>query len=106
METMDEVKLRPLHTACYDAYIKAKTFLDENSATIDQEVDDKFGKILFEIAKLIQNLDHYIKTSNPRQSGWDPKDSNEGAQEDYKEIVSDFKALKNIIRKREKLKLQ
>lgn len=105
METFDEVRLRPLHTASYDAYLEAKTFLDENSATIDEEVDDKFSKILIEIAKLIQNLDYYIKNSNPMQNGWNPQDANDGVQEDYREIISEYKILKSIIRKRERLKL-
>lgn len=105
MRTYSGEILIPLHTEAYQAYREAKQFLDENSATVDQEVDELFSKLLLEIGRLIEDLDYYIKQSNPLSSDFSPNDANIGANEDYVKVLEKYRALKLLVRKRERFKL-
>ena len=105
LSTYDETKLRPLHAKSYQNYLKAKTFLDENSASLDPEVDEKFGELLLKIAKLIIDLDYYIKKANQHTKDYDPVAVNKIADKDFEEVMDGYKNLKTIVRKKEKFKL-
>ena len=105
LSTYDEAKLRPLHAQSYQAYLDAKTFLDENAATLDVDVDSKFGTLLLKIANLIIDLDYYIKKANQHTKDYDPVEVNKIADEDFKKAIDDYEDLKTIVRKKEKFKL-